>query len=109
MIATLPSTLNPTTELVKERARVRGKDVNIESILCEGDFEAAASGDVETHDRVVSDALRELAKRVEVIVLAQASMARVVDKLDRNDKIVPILSSPRLGVERVRGIMEEIR
>lgn len=109
VIATLRSTLNPTTELVKERARVRGKVVNIESILCDGAFEAAASGDVETHDRIVSDALRDLAKRVDVIVLAQASMARVLDRLDRNDKIVPILSSPRLGVERVKEITEGIR
>lgn len=109
VIATLPSTLIPTRELVKERAHMRGKDVEIESILCEGAFDAAASGDVETHDRIVSKALRDLAKRVDVIVLAQASMARVVDRLDRNCKIVPILSSPRLGVERVKEIMDGIR
>lgn len=109
VIATLSSTLNPTTELVKERARVRGKDVKIESTLCEGAFEAAASGDVETHDRIVSDALRELARRVDVIVLAQASMARVVDRLKRKGKVVPILSSPRLDVERAKEVMERIR
>jgi Asp/Glu/hydantoin racemase len=106
VIATLPSTLNPTAELVRERARVQGKDVSVESILCETAFDAAASGDVEAHDQMVRNALVELAKRVDVVVLAQASMARVVDQLDSSDRIVPILSSPRLGVERVKRVME---
>jgi hypothetical protein len=36
---------------------------------------------------------------VDVIVLAQASMARVVDGLPAADKVVPILSSPGLAVD----------
>ena len=39
-------------------------------------------------------ALQELSRQVDVIVLAQASMARVVDTLSAEDRRVPILDSP---------------
>ncbi len=103
--ATLSSTLTPTSALVQERARLMAKEVEIHSILCEGAFEAAAAGDVGKHDRIVREALQELAQKVDVIVLAQASMARVADQLDETEKIVPILSSPRLGVLRAKEVL----
>ena len=40
-----------------------------------------------------------MSKEVDVIVLAQASMARVVDTLEPADKIVPILASPPIAME----------
>ena len=40
-----------------------------------------------------------------MVVLAQASMARVVDALPESERTVPILSSPRLGVERVAELL----
>ncbi len=39
---------------------------------------------------------------VDVVVLAQASMARVVETLAPEEKTIPIFSSPRLGVEAAR-------
>ena len=41
---------------------------------------------------------RELAKDVDVIVLAQASMQRLKDRLG-DETGLPVLSSPRMGVE----------
>ena len=38
-------------------------------------------------------------------VLAQASMARVAELMSDEEKVVPILSSPRLGVERLRSVL----
>ena len=46
--------------------------------LAEGAFQALRSGDGARHDALVTAALRDLAARVDVIVLAQASMARAV-------------------------------
>jgi len=108
VVATLPSTLNPTSALVQERARLQGKDVNLKPMLCEGAFEAASSGDPATHDQIVRRSLLELGHSVDVIVLAQASMARVADTLDDEDKIVPILSSPTLGINRAKQILEGV-
>ena len=104
VIATLPTTLNPTTDLVKRRAAVAGKKVEVVSKLCKGAFDALMSGDGAGHDAMVAAALKELSSKVDVIVLAQASMARVVDTLPDSDKKVPILSSPSIAIEHIASI-----
>jgi Asp/Glu/hydantoin racemase len=105
VIATLPSTLDPTVALIRHRAAASGKDVEVTSVVVDGAFDAVISGDGAKHDALVGAALRELARKVDVIVLAQASMARVVDALAPQDKPVPILSSPRLAVEHLAELL----
>jgi len=105
VVATLSTTLNPTSDLVKRRAAVAGKEIELKSVLCEGAFEALMSGDAATHDQKVGDALKQLANEVDVIVLAQASMARVVDALTEAEKKVPILASPPIAMEYLATIL----
>lgn len=104
--ATLPTTLKPTADLVRNRAAAAGKAVEIIEKLCEGAFAAVASGDGATHDRIVAEGLKELMESADVIVLAQASMARVVDALPDEAKKVPILSSPQLGIEAAARLLD---
>lgn len=101
VIATLPTTLEPTSDLVKRRAEHAGKNVSITSKLCDGAFEALMSGDAAKHDEMVANALKELMQTVDVIVLAQASMARVVDGLSAEEKKVPILASPAIAMKKL--------
>ena len=101
VIATLPTTLAPTSDLVKRRAELHGKNVSITSKLCDGAFEALMSGNAEKHDEMVAKALKELMQQVDVIVLAQASMARVVDGLSPQEKIIPILASPTIAMKKL--------
>jgi len=101
VVATLPSTLNPTAELIKTQAEKRAKKIQLIKKLCEGAFEAVITGDGAAHDKIVAAGLQELTEQVDVIVLAQASMARVVDNLPAETKKIPILSSPRLAVEHL--------
>jgi Asp/Glu/hydantoin racemase len=98
VIATLPTTLEPTEDLVRRRALHLQRSVSIKSHLCEGAFALLMGGQGNKHDEQVAAALRELAKEVDVIVLAQASMARVANTLDPTEKPVPILASPELAV-----------
>lgn len=105
VVATLPSTLNPTAELIRTVAKKHSKEVKVTTKLCEGAFEAVISGDGETHDKIVGAAIKQLSQKVDVIVLAQASMARVVDNLPEEDKKIPILSSPRLAVEHLAMLL----
>jgi Asp/Glu/hydantoin racemase len=98
VLATLRSTLEPTTALVRQRAGDR--PVEVIPYLCDGAFAALRAGDTGTHDELVLAGFRELLPRVDVIVLAQASMARVAATLGDEADGVPILASPRLGVER---------
>jgi Asp/Glu/hydantoin racemase len=103
--ATLPTTLKPTADLISSVAARQGKSIQLVSKLCEGAFQAVVSGDTARHDQLVSAGLQELAPQVDVIVLAQASMARVVETLPAETRRVPILSSPRLAVERLAQLI----
>jgi Asp/Glu/hydantoin racemase len=105
VIATLSTTLNPTTDLVKRRAAVAQKEVQVIAKLCEGAFDALMSGDTAKHDEMVAKALKELSSEVAVIVLAQASMARVVDTLDEADKKIPILASPEIAIAHIATLL----
>ena len=105
VIATLPTTLQPTSDLVQRRALDAGKEIELTSVLCEGAFEALMSGDSQTHDNKVAAALKELSQKVDVILLAQASMARVVDTLSEEDKKVPILASPGIAIQHLASIL----
>ena len=99
VIATLPTTLTPTADLVRRRAALERKEIELTSVLCDGAFDALMGGDAGRHDALVADALRALSTKVDVILLAQASMARVVDTLAPADRRVPILASPAIAID----------
>jgi Asp/Glu/hydantoin racemase len=101
VLATLPSALAPTAALVEARAAERGVAIQVVRGLASGAFAALQAGDGTRHDELVQEAFRGVLGRDDVIVLAQASMGRVVDGLGGEAAGAPILVSPALGVERV--------
>lgn len=102
--ATLPTTLDPTARLIERTAQQMGKAVAVRRLLCPGAWDALMAGDGERHDAIVAQSLLDLAREVEVIVLAQVSMGRVAAGLG-DQLTVPVLTSPRLGMERVRDVL----
>ena len=105
VIATVQTTLEPTSDLIQRCADEKAKDIKLTMRLCEGAFEALMNGDAEKHDAMVNAALRELMTEVDVITLAQASMARVVDALPDAEKRMPILASPPLAIDYLATIL----
>ena len=101
VLATLPSALEPTTDLVRARAAARGDAIELVPRLVEGAFAAIQAGDPERFDELVRTAIRSLVHEVNVIVLAQASMGRVIDSLGAEATAIPVLVSTELGVARV--------
>jgi Asp/Glu/hydantoin racemase len=104
--ATLATTLNPTMRLLQSKAAEAGKQIEIKTALAESAYRKLMAGDRDGHDADLVATLLELVKDVDVVVLAQASMARVIPNLpaDVQDKF---LTSPRLGMERVRTVLEK--
>src|SRR5690606_31958932 len=49
VIATLSTTLDPTSDLVSRRAKIAHKEIELKSILCEGAFDALMNGNAELH------------------------------------------------------------
>lgn len=98
VLATLLTTLKPTENLVRRRAAQAGRAVTVTARVCVGAFEALMAGDAATHDAVVEAALREMRRDSDVMILAQASMARVAEGLAEGDATAPVLASPPLAV-----------
>ncbi|HUA23124.1 MAG TPA: aspartate/glutamate racemase family protein [Steroidobacteraceae bacterium] len=107
--ATLRTTLEPTSELLLRKAKEAGRDVELVECLCEGAFDAVIAGDTETHDALVSKAMINKLGDVDVIVLAQASMARVIDRLPPEAITAPVLSSPGLAMDYIRERLARLR
>jgi Asp/Glu/hydantoin racemase len=99
VIATLRTTLEPTADLVQRCAAEAGREIELTARLCDGAFEALMGGDAARHDELVLAALHELQSQVDVIALAQASMARVANLLADDERRVPILASPPLAID----------
>ncbi|GGA55437.1 hypothetical protein GCM10011507_03370 [Edaphobacter acidisoli] len=108
VMATIRTTLEPTTALLREKAAAMGRKVELVECLCDGAFEAVLTGDTKTHDRIVSAALLDEMRGVDAVVLAQASMARVVEAMPEGSLKMPVLSSPELSVQRAREVLQEL-
>lgn len=106
VLATLPTTLEPTTALIRATAeRMGAENRSIVSHLCEGAFERLAAGAAEEHDRIVADGFQTLARQADVIVLAQASMTRALAGLRPGADAPLVLSSPEPGVRHLRDLV----
>jgi len=105
VMATLRTTLEPTAALLREKAASMGRKVELVECLCDGAFEAVLTGDTAAHDRIVGTALMDEMRGVDAVVLAQASMARVVHAMPAGSLKMPVLSSPELAVQRAREIL----
>lgn len=97
--ATLATTLRPSTELVKNKAAAINKKVVIKTALADKAYQKLMAGDQKAHDQLLAEKLKELAAEVEIVLLAQASMARAVEVLpdELQDKF---LTSPEPGIEK---------
>lgn len=105
VLATLRTTLEPTIQLIHDTANAAGKTCKVVDGLCEGAFDAVIAGDTATHDRLVSAGLREIAAQVDVVVLAQASMARILEAMGPDAPPIPILTSPELAIASIRDTL----
>jgi Asp/Glu/hydantoin racemase len=104
VLATVASTLGPTCRLLETKARERGRQVDLTPRLCDGAFDLLLAGDIEAHDRMVADAVRDAAGEHDVILFAQASMARLVPRLE-GEIGKPLLSSPAMALRRVAEML----
>lgn len=107
VLATVPTTLKPTSDLILEKAAEIGREVRIHQRFSEGAFDTLTSGDRGRHDDMVSREAAVLAKDVDLIVLAQASMSRLAGRL-QDETGRPVLASPRLGVEYLAKRVDEL-
>jgi Asp/Glu/hydantoin racemase len=105
--ATAPTALGPTTELIRRRAQVAGRSVDVKPVLCEDAYAYLTSGDLEAYNNAIRETIRGMAQENDVVVLAQASMAGAAQGLDPAPP-VPILTSPRLAVQQLAALVHTL-
>ncbi|MCU0489570.1 MAG: aspartate/glutamate racemase family protein [Anaerolineales bacterium] len=107
VMATVPTTLPPTLDLLNQQSQAQNKPIVTKTHLVEGAWNVLMGGDRARYDRMVADGAQALAPQVDLIVLAQASMSRLAPMLS-SETGKQVLSSPRLAVEYVRSLLENL-
>ena len=105
VLATLRSTLQPTSRLIERKAAALGATREVVTVVCTDAFDALRRGRRDDHDRIVCEQAFSLAQTTDVIVLAQASMARALAALPSEEIQVPVLTSPRSAVRQLRQVI----
>ena len=100
VLGTVLTTMDPTLELIQRTATRRESAARVEPIFVDGAFQSLKAGDVDDHDDRVRWGLEELIGLADIVVLAQASTARVAATM--TDFPLPILTSPASGLRRAR-------
>jgi len=106
VVATVETTLNPTANIIVRKAKEKNREITVERHLLSNAYKALIGGDGDKHDAIILECLKKMMGSCDVIVLAQASMARVLNSID-NLK-VPILTSPELGMNKLKGVLSKL-
>jgi glutamate racemase len=75
VLATVAAGLEQQLEMLRRTAQRAGKDIEVVPSLHPEAMAALRRGDGEMHDRILLEALPALARQVDLVLLAQASMA----------------------------------
>ena len=104
VVATAASTIGPSCRLIEKTAQRLDRRVKIRDFLADGALDVLMKeDDRERHDKMVLEEIKKAGDISDVIVLAQGSMAALLPQLGFVEK--PVISSPRLGVERLRKVL----
>jgi aspartate/glutamate racemase len=104
LVATVPAGLNMQRQLISQIAAEMGRDVELDAILKPEAFHALANGRQDEHDAIVLAEVERLAQSNDLVMLAQASMGHLANKVPASIK-VPVLSSPTLAVNKVKEML----
>jgi len=102
VFSTVLATLDSVGGLVRQVAEESGRPVEVIMALRAEAMAALRAGRRDEHDAMVRQALSELAAGCDVLVVAQASAAQALRPEDLQSLPVPLLTSPRLAMERLR-------
>lgn len=103
VLATFEPGLEAQRELLMREARARGKTIEIVPSLHPLAMAALRRGDATEHDRIVLDALPALAGDTDLVLFAQASMARAAGAVPAPYR-ERVLSSPHLAAAALRDL-----
>ena len=103
VLATLRTTLDPTKRLIKRCADEMGIEVTLVDALADGAFGKSK----EELEEIFVEKIKDISHKVDVVLLAQASMAECEKKLEEALG-KPVVSSPRFGAVAMRDAISSL-
>jgi hypothetical protein len=97
VFAALRSTFEPTVALLREVASKTTRAIDVVEVFCERAWPCFERGDRAGYLHEIARNIESRARMTDLVLLAQASMAEAADLVAHLG--IPILSSPRLGLE----------
>lgn len=105
VVATVASTMKPSCDLIRKTAEQMNRKVTVDEFLVDGALDVLMKEkNQEKHNKLCLEAIRRATAEHDVVVLAQGSMTVLLPWLQ--DMPVPVLTSPRMAVERVKELLE---
>jgi hypothetical protein len=106
VVAALRSTFEPTVALLRDAASKAGRSVDVVEVLCERAWPFFEHGDRAAYLSEIALTIERTARATDLVLLAQASMAPAAELVAHLG--VPVLSSPRLGVQTAMAMHRAI-
>ena len=104
VVATNPPAAPAAAAQLCAAAEGRGVEIHVLESVAEGAFAIGNAGDAATHDRMIAEAAERIADQVDVLCLAQVSMAMARAAVQAKVKI-PVLTSPGTAVARLKALL----
>lgn len=104
VIATVASTMKPSCNLVRTKAKEAGKEVEVKEYLVNGALDILMKEkNVEKHNQLVLNEINKACEECDVVVLAQGSMTAILPYLKETSK--PVLTSPEMAIARAKEML----
>ncbi len=103
ILATAMSTIAPTTKLLRGEGRKAGKEIIVDSMVCQDAFRAMKNQNMKEHDAILREKAGEISG-YDCIILAQASMAHLETDIGQICGC-PVLSSMNLCIEQINEVL----
>lgn len=102
ILATIPRRVRGAKVQLRPAAAAQRRTIEVVQSLAGGAFGIGNAGDVATHDRIVVEAAERIADQLDVLCLAQVSMALARAAVQARGK-VPVLTSPAAAAVPAQG------
>ncbi|MFB3817242.1 MAG: aspartate/glutamate racemase family protein [Candidatus Methylomirabilales bacterium] len=104
VVATNPPAGPAAEAQLRAAAAARGTEIEVVQSLAEGAFAIGNAGDAARHDEMVVEAAKRIAGQVDVLCLAQVSMALARAAVQAQVR-VPVLTSPATAVAKLKALL----
>jgi Asp/Glu/hydantoin racemase len=108
LLATLDTTVPSSLRQLRNAAADADRQIQIVEIFVGEAFRALRSGDQTSHDQLLLEAMEVHQDQVDVVVMAQLSMAALEKQIGKANFRIPVLNSGREGFTRAREVLESL-